>query len=71
MAILRAISGGAPDGSSRAISARIAAITNKVRANPRAFNRASTVIVYPLRIYVKAKDPDGKRTIRCPAPWKG
>ena len=39
MAILHAMSGGAPEGSVTAISASVAAIANNVQASPGAFSR--------------------------------
>ena len=47
MAILRAISGGAPDGSKTEITAITAAIAKSVHANPHARNRASAAPAIP------------------------
>src|SRR6185312_1622650 len=47
MAILRAMSGGAPEGSTTEISANTAAITNNVAANPGAFSRARQAPINP------------------------
>src|SRR5436309_12279850 len=47
MAILRAISGGAPEGRIRAISTSVAAIANNVTANRGAFSRARQAPINP------------------------
>ena len=45
--LVRAISGGAPDGSKTEITASTAAIANSVQANPHARNRASAAPAIP------------------------